>query len=87
MKENFPLFTEDIEKQVVNVILDLASPTSQDDYRTEAVAVSFSFNVWLILKFSLGRREGCFLPQIFHFVSLQELAWSTMMANKEILLV
>ncbi|PVD20606.1 hypothetical protein C0Q70_18762 [Pomacea canaliculata] len=30
---------EDIEKQVVNVILDLASPTSQDDYRTEAVAL------------------------------------------------
>nr|KAG5712972.1 hypothetical protein BaRGS_021766 [Batillaria attramentaria] len=31
--------TEDIEHQVVNVILELASPSSLDDYRTEAVAV------------------------------------------------
>lgn len=30
---------EDIEEQVVNVILDLASPDSLDDYRTEAVAL------------------------------------------------
>jgi hypothetical protein len=32
-------FPEDIEEQVVGVILDLASPDSLDDYRTEAVAV------------------------------------------------
>ncbi|KAL8581161.1 hypothetical protein ACOMHN_033608 [Nucella lapillus] len=30
---------EDIEDQVVSVILDLASPSSHDDYRTEAVAL------------------------------------------------
>ncbi|KAK7505661.1 hypothetical protein BaRGS_00002932, partial [Batillaria attramentaria] len=30
---------EDIEHQVVNVILELASPSSLDDYRTEAVAL------------------------------------------------
>ncbi|XP_041375739.1 serine/threonine-protein phosphatase 4 regulatory subunit 1-like isoform X3 [Gigantopelta aegis] len=30
---------EDIEEQVVNVILDLSSPDSLDDYRTEAVAL------------------------------------------------
>ena len=30
----------DIEEQVIHVILELASPDSLDDYRTEAVAVS-----------------------------------------------
>ena len=34
---------EDIEQQVVSVILELASPSSHDDYRTEAVAVSWLF--------------------------------------------
>lgn len=38
-------FTEDIEKQVVGVILDLASPDSLDDYRTEAVAVGTSISL------------------------------------------
>lgn len=32
----------DIEEQVIHVILELASPDSLDDYRTEAVAVSIS---------------------------------------------
>ena len=35
-----PFIIADIEEQVVSVILDLASPDSLDDYRTEAVAVS-----------------------------------------------
>lgn len=38
-------FTEDIEEQVVGVILDLASPDSLDDYRTEAVAVGTSISL------------------------------------------
>lgn len=38
-------FTEDIEDQVVGVILDLASPDSLDDYRTEAVAVGTSISL------------------------------------------
>jgi len=33
-------FIEQIEEQVVNVILELASADSLDEYRTEAVAVS-----------------------------------------------
>lgn len=36
----------DIEDQVVHVILELASPESLDDYRSEAAAVSCS-DVWL----------------------------------------
>lgn len=30
---------KDVEQQVVQVILELASPESHDDYRTEAAAV------------------------------------------------
>ena len=41
-------FPGDIEEQVVNVILDLASPDSLDDYRTEAVAVSIFFFTFLV---------------------------------------
>ena len=35
-------FSADIEDQVIHVILELASPDSLDDYRTEAVAVSMT---------------------------------------------
>ena len=40
MKLRINVFSADIEEQVIHVILELASPDSLDDYRTEAVAVS-----------------------------------------------
>lgn len=38
----YHLSSEQIEEQVVNVILELSSPDSLDEYRTEAVAVSIT---------------------------------------------
>lgn len=41
LQKDILFIVADIEEQVVSVILDLASPDSMDDYRTEAVAVSY----------------------------------------------
>ena len=42
MQQNlvFDNFSVDVEDQVVQVLLDLAGPSSPDEFRTEAAAVS-----------------------------------------------
>lgn len=89
LQKDILFIVADIEEQVVSVILDLASPDSMDDYRTEAVAVSYFWEnriipiIFIVQDYIFQLTQPKLLPcvkdmgsEMFHIIHLTTLSFA-----------